>query len=58
MAQPGKVLEQHLKWLVSVEVFANQNHSNSVFALVQELSAREQAQTFVAMSGFPMPFLP
>eukprot|EP00438_Fugacium_kawagutii_P028296 Skav219871 [mRNA] locus=scaffold777:174509:175733:+ [translate_table: standard] len=26
--------------------------------LGQEMSAREQAQTFVAMSGFPMPFLP
>eukprot|EP00435_Cladocopium_sp_Y103_P046047 s107_g13.t1 len=26
--------------------------------LDQEMSAREQAQTFVAMSGFPMPFLP
>lgn len=26
--------------------------------LDQEMTAREKAQTFVAMSGFPMPFLP
>eukprot|EP00434_Breviolum_minutum_P033802 symbB.v1.2.029910.t1/scaffold3322.1/size91521/8 len=26
--------------------------------LSQDMTAREQAQTFVAMSGFPMPFLP
>lgn len=24
----------------------------------KDMTAREQAQTFVAMSGFPMPFLP
>lgn len=26
--------------------------------LDQEMTAREKAHTFVAMSGFPMPFLP
>lgn len=26
--------------------------------LVEEMTARQKAQTFVAMTGFPMPFLP
>ena len=43
---------------VNPEVQLKEAKTRARLFLDQEMTAREKAQTFVAMSGFPMPFLP